>query len=176
MDAMNHTDWRFTLLTAGGTLDKIYAPGKGVRDTHVGAPVAPAILLTRLYNDGRIFDHRVIFRLDSLDIKDADRRVICEYAHGTRTSHVLITHGTDSMVETAQALKADGRLHDKRIVLVGASEPAFGKESDTEFRLGFALAVLMMSSEPGVIIAMDGIHTDPDNCRKGDAGVFRSFS
>ncbi len=173
---MNYTKWRLTLLTTGGTIDKIYGIGKGVQDLHIGAPVAPDILKKRLYNDDRIFDYRVVCRKDSLEMDESDRRDICEYAHGTRTRHVLITHGTDTMVETAQALKADLRLRDKRIVLVGASQPACMRESDAEWRLGYALAVLMMSSEPGVIIAMDGIHEDPDNCRKNDAGVFRSFS
>lgn len=173
---MNYTDWRFTLLTTGGTFDKDYAVGLGVQDLHIGDPVAPAILQKMFHNDDRIFDHQEVFRKDSMDIIDSDRELIREYARHARTNHVLITHGTDTMVKTAQALKADARLRDKRIVLVGSSKPARWGKSDAPRCLAFALAVLMMSSEPGVIIAMDGIHDDPDNCRKNEAGVFRSFS
>lgn len=177
---MNYNDWRFTLLTTGGTIDKYYAVGLGVQDLHIGDPVAPAILKKIFHNDDRIFDHQEVLRKDSTDITDADRNLICETVGWTKTNHVLITHGTDTMVETAQALKADPRLRDKRIVLVGSSKPArwggWGEEPDAPWRLSYALAVLMISSAPGVIIAMDGIHDDPDNCRKSEAGIFRFLS
>lgn len=166
----------FSLITTGGTIDKVYGTGLGVRDLHIGDPVTPNIL--RKYFGVFHFDHREACRKDSLEMTEADRRYVCELAFWDHSEEqrILITHGTDSMVETAKALINDSALERKRIVLVGASQPACMTESDAIARIGFALGVLLTSSQPGVIIAMDGIHTDPHYCKKNEKGVFRSFT
>jgi L-asparaginase len=170
MDSIPH----FTLITAGGTIDKVYGRGRGVRDWHIGNPVAPGIL-RRMLNINS-FTHSIACRRDSLDMNEANRRAICRRVQSSGPDHILITHGTDTMVETAQMLKQSLGVSWKRVVLVGSSQPVFGKDSDAEFRLGYALCAMMMSYEPGVIIAMDDIHSDPDKVTKGEDGIFRSFS
>ena len=166
----------FALITTGGTIDKVYGTGLGVQDLHIGEPVTPEIL--RQMFGVFHFDHREALRKDSLEITEADRRLICEMAFWNRNEEerILITHGTDTMIETAKSLSEDSALSQKRIVLVGASQPACMRDSDALARIGFALGVLLTSSKPGVIIAMDGIHSDPYNCRKTEEGIFRSFS
>jgi L-asparaginase len=164
----------FTLITAGGTIDKVYGAGLGVRDLHIGDPVAPKILKQMLHVGN--FNHFEACRKDSLDVDETDRRVICERILWTTDNHILISHGTDTMVETAQMIKKRLGVSWKRVVLFGASQPASMVESDAAARLGYALCALMTSSEPGVIIAMDGIHTNLDQCQKNEAGIFCSIS
>ncbi len=164
----------FTLITAGGTIDKVYGTGLGVRDLHIGDPVVPKMLKQMLHVGG--FSHFEACRKDSLDMDETDRRVICERILWTKDNHILISHGSDTMVETAQMIKKSLGISWKRVVLFGASQPASTIGSDAAARLGYALCALTISSEPGVIIAMDGIHGDPYNCRKTEEGVFCSFS
>ncbi|MCW1888468.1 MAG: asparaginase [Candidatus Moranbacteria bacterium] len=166
----------FTLITAGGTIDKVYGTGLGVHDLHVGEPVAPEIL-RKMFGVFR-FSHREALRKDSLEMTEADRRLICEMAFWDHDEEqrILITHGTDTMIETAKALAQDKALSEKRIVFIGASQPACMRDSDAPARIGFGLGVLLTSRKPGVIIAMDGIHTDPDYCQKNEDGIFRSYS
>ena len=170
---MDYHDFKFTLITTGGTIDKIYGTGLGIQDLHIGDPVAPTIL-KRMLNIHQ-FNHFEACRKDSLEMDDSDRWVICEYVCCAKTDNILITHGTDTMVETAKMIKEHLGVSWKRVVLVGASQPASMVGSDASARIGYALAVLMMSSDPGIIIAMDGIHTNPDLCQKNDSGIFRSF-
>jgi L-asparaginase len=165
----------FTLITTGGTIDKVYGTGLNVRDLHIGNPVVPEILRDILHMP--CAHHIELFRKDSLDITSDDRSKICQAVKEGSSKLYLITHGTDTMIETARIIKENLGLDDckdKRVVLVGSSQPACMGESDALARIGFALGVLFSSSEPGVIIAMDGIHTDPETCKKWDDGIFRS--
>ncbi len=89
---------------------------------------------------------------DSLDMDDIDREIICQSAQSCEASKILITHGTDSMIETAQKLSS---ITDKTIVLTGAMIPYAFKNSDSLFNLGTAVGALL-SLEEGVYIAMNG--------------------
>jgi L-asparaginase len=165
----------FTLITTGGTIDKVYGTGLNVRDLHIGNPVVPEILRDILHIP--CTHHIELFRKDSLDITSDDRSKICQAVKKGSSKLYLITHGTDTVLETAQIIKENldlGDCKDKRVVLVGSSQPASMVNSDALARIGFALGVLLNSPEPGVIIAMDGIHTDLETCRKGEDGIFRS--
>lgn len=165
----------FTLITTGGTIDKVYGSGLGVRDLHIGDPVTPAILRDILHVPCNL--HIELFRKDSLDITSDDRGKICRAVKKSKANLCLITHGTDTMFETARTIRGISDLagyRDKRVVLVGASQPACMRDSDAIARISFAVGVLLSSFKPAVIVAMDGVHTDLINGKKGEDGIFRS--
>ncbi len=146
------------IITTGGTIDKIYFDAKS--DYQVGDPVIGELLDSM----GVQFPYTVesAMRKDSLDMTDEDRQLIRASASNCNERHVLITHGTDGMVATGQALKG---IADKVIVLTGALQHAAFKSSDAIFNIGCALGALQ-GAEPGVYIAMNGRLFDVDKVRK----------
>jgi L-asparaginase len=116
-------------------------------------------------------DVRQLLMIDSLDMTEADRRAIADACLASTESRIVITHGTDTMVETAKTLAAvmEGP---KTIVLTGAMVPyAFGS-SDGLFNLGSALSCAEVLP-PGIYIAMNGQHFPWDRVRKNrETGVF----
>ena len=112
-----------------------------------------------------------LLMIDSLDMTDADRTRVVERCRSCDEARVVVTHGTDTMVETAGALAA-ASLHHKTIVLTGAMIPyAFGS-SDGLFNLGSALSFAQVLP-PGVYVAMNGQYFHWDDVKKNrDAGVF----
>ncbi|HIY71266.1 MAG TPA: asparaginase, partial [Candidatus Luteimonas excrementigallinarum] len=123
------------IVTTGGTIDKVYFDDKS--DFQVGEPQIGQILQEL----GVAFRFRVIpiLRKDSLHLNDGDRELIRATIAAQSSRHVLITHGTDSMVETARALES---LADKTIVLTGALNPARYRGSDAEFNIGTAVGAV----------------------------------
>jgi L-asparaginase len=101
-------------------------------------------------------------RKDSLDMDDADRGLVREAVERAPDRHILITHGTDTMIETGKALIG---IPGKCIVLTGAMEPANFKSSDAVFNLGVAIGALNTLPD-GVYIAMNGRIFDPRKSRK----------
>ena len=146
------------IVTTGGTIDKIYFDDKS--DFQVGDPQIGRILDEL----GVAFRFNVIpiLRKDSLHITDADRALLRSTIAAQDAAHVLVTHGTDSMVETARVL-AD--IPGKTIVLTGALNPARFRGSDAEFNVGTAVGAVQ-SLPPGVYIAMNGRIWDPATVRK----------
>jgi len=108
---------------------------------------------------------RTLMMVDSLEITDLDRENIANNCRGIETDQILITHGTDTMVKTAEYLaKAD--IVGKTIVITGAMIPyAFGSSSDGFFNLGSALA-FVQALPPGVYVAMNGRYYTWDGVRK----------
>jgi L-asparaginase len=156
-----------TIVTTGGTIDKIYFDAKS--DYQIGAPQIGDIL-TQLGVDFR-FEVISILRKDSLDISDEDRRLIRSTIEAQPHRHVLVTHGTDSMVETARMLEG---LEGKTIVLTGALNPARFPGSDAVFNIGCAVGAVQSLGD-GVWIAMNGRIWDPKRVRKNrDANRFES--
>jgi L-asparaginase len=149
------------IVSTGGTIDKVYFDDKS--DYQVGEPQIGNILREL----GVVFRFTVIpaLRKDSLHINDDDRAMLRTLIAAQPHRHVLITHGTDSMVETAKVL-AD--LDDKTIVLTGALNPARFRGSDAEFNVGCAVGAVQ-SLAPGVYIAMNGRVWDPRKVRKNVA-------
>jgi L-asparaginase len=99
---------------------------------------------------------------DSLDMTDEDRRLIFHRISSDDHRHIVLTHGTDTMIQTAKTLKT---IPGKVIVLTGAMEPARFKYSDAVFNIGGAVAAVQIL-QPGVYIAMNGRIFDPDRVRK----------
>lgn len=136
------------VLTTGGTLDKVYFDAKS--EYEVGEPALPHV-----FNEcGVMLRWRIdpLFRKDSLDMDDADRKMIRRACEEAPERMILITHGTDTMCETARALEGIGG---KTIVLTGALAPAHFRVTDAVFNMGLALGAVQ-SKPPGVYIAMNG--------------------
>jgi L-asparaginase len=146
------------IISTGGTIDKIYFDAKN--DYQVGEP-AIGELLQRI-NPDFSFTIEPVLRKDSLDITDADRASIRQAVQASGAERVLITHGTDSMVATANTLQG---IEGKCIVLTGAMLPAAFSASDALFNIGCAIGALQCCS-PGVYIAMNGHVLAADNAIK----------
>jgi L-asparaginase len=159
------------LLVTGGTFDKEYNELTGAlffRDTHV-----PEMLrLGRCHVDVSI---QALMMVDSLDMNDEDRARIAEACRRASESTIVVTHGTDTMVETARTLAAAFPPGvGKTIVLTGAMVPyAFGS-SDGLFNLGSALSFAQVLSA-GVYVAMNGRYFAWDRVRKDrESGTFEA--
>ncbi|GAY22489.1 MULTISPECIES: asparaginase domain-containing protein [Sphingobium] len=136
------------VLTTGGTIDKIYFDA--LSDYQVGETVVAKLLdIARVKRPFRIEE---VVRKDSLELDDADRALIRDRVAAASESHIVITHGTDTMTETAKLLSA---IAGKTVVLVGALAPARFGESDASFNLGMAFATVQLAA-PGVYITMSG--------------------
>jgi L-asparaginase len=158
------------IFVTGGTFDKEYNELNGslfFKDTHL-----PEMLrLGRSRVDVAI---DTLMMIDSLEMTDADRALIVGRCREAGETRILITHGTDTMVETAAALAASA-VPDKTIVLTGAMIPyAFGS-SDGLFNLGSALS-FVQALPAGVYIAMNGRCFEWDRVRKNrDTGTFEDI-
>ena len=156
------------ILVTGGTFDKQYDEITGTlffRETHL-----PEML--RLGRCRVPVAIETVMLIDSLQMSDDQRRRILERCRTCEERHIVITHGTDTMVETAAVLGAAGL--EKTIVLTGAMVPyAFGS-SDGLFNLGSALS-FVQTLPAGVYVAMNGTHFPWDRVRKNrEVGVFES--
>jgi L-asparaginase len=146
------------IITTGGTIDKTYFDDKS--DYQIGEPQISQIL--HAMHVAFEFEVSALMRKDSLHIEDEDRNLIRDAVAASDARHVLITHGTDSMVETASVLKD---IPEKTIVLTGALNPARFRDSDAIFNIGCAVGAVQ-SLPPGVYIAMNGTIWDPAQVRK----------
>lgn len=159
---------RLLIITTGGTIDKIYFDD--MSDYQVGEPQISLIL--KAMNVGFRFDVIPLLRKDSLHLDDKDRRLVRDTIAGNDCQHVLITHGTDTMVETARAL---AEIKNKTMVLTGALKPARFRDSDAVFNIGCAVGSVQCLPA-GVYISMNGRIWDPATVRKNrSANRFEQF-
>ena len=159
------------ILVTGGTFDKEYDELRGTlafKDTHV------AEMLRRGRSRVEVAVETVMM-IDSLDMTGEDRARIVARCVSASEPRIVITHGTDTMVETAATLAASAPLAGKTIVLTGAMVPyAFGS-SDGLFNLGSALSFAQVLA-PGVYVAMNGRWFGWDRVRKNrESGVFEAL-
>ena len=156
-------------VTTGGTIDKIYFDE--MSQFEVGESQVKHILTEGLVS----FDYDTVslFQKDSLELTDDDREELREYVENDDASLYVISHGTDTMVETANALS---EIPGKTIVLTGALSPARFKTTDAIFNVGMAVAAVQ-SVEPGVYIAMSGQVFEAGKVRKNrEANCFEEIS
>lgn len=149
---------RLNILTTGGTIDKIYYDDKS--DYQIGEPEIARIL--KAMNVAFDWEIRALMRKDSLHLDDDDRALIRQAVKTSADTHFLITHGTDTMVETAAAL---GEVGERVIVMTGALNPARFIDSDAVFNIGCAVGAVQ-ALPPGVWIVMNGRVWKPENVRK----------
>ncbi|MEH6563101.1 MAG: asparaginase domain-containing protein [Marinobacter sp.] len=136
------------IFTTGGTIDKVYFDANS--EFEIAESLVPELLAESNIHNG--YSLQGLLRKDSLEMTDEDRVLVREAVSACDSTRILITHGTDTMAETAQALSS---LRDKTIVLTGAMQPARMRRSDAVFNIGFAWAAVQLLP-PGVYIAMNG--------------------
>jgi L-asparaginase len=144
--------------TTGGTIDKVYFDARSAYQ--VGEPQ----VLEILKDHNVAFEYAVvsILQKDSLEMTDADRQTLRAAVAGDAATRVVITHGTDTMVESAKALLG---IEGKTIVFTGALEPARSRYTDAIFNVGGAI-LAVQTLPPGVYIAMSGQVYAADRVRK----------
>ena len=145
-------------ITTGGTIDKVYFDDLSqyeVGESHV----------EHMLKDGLVqFDYDVVplLQKDSLEMAPEDRKKLREFIEKDDASHYVVTHGTDTMPETAEVLLG---LEGKTIVLTGALSPARFRSTDADFNVGMAVAAVQVAA-PGVYIAMSGQVFEAGKVRK----------
>jgi len=147
------------LIVTGGTLDKRYNELTGdlfFPETHLSAMLAQARCTLDI-------ELEILMLKDSLDMKAADRKRMSQSCLSTNKQQIVITHGTDTMVESAAYLAT--QIKDKTLVLVGAMIPYTMSHSDALFNLGCALTAVQLLPA-GVYIVMNGKVFDYDKVRK----------
>ncbi|MCB0706230.1 MAG: asparaginase [Saprospiraceae bacterium] len=160
------------VFVTGGTFDKEYnylSGGLFFEDTHI----------PKMLERGRCtlpINIKTLMMVDSLEMTESDREIIAHNCRRSESSQILITHGTDRVVETANFL-ASQQIEGKTIVLTGAMIPyAFGTSSDGFFNLGSALAFVQILS-PGVYVSMNGQCFPWDQVRKNTkTGYFEELN
>jgi L-asparaginase len=149
---------QFVIFTTGGTIDKVYFDAKGGYE--VGASMVRSILA-----HGRVDEHVKVLELlrkDSLEMTDTDRLSIRDAVANWEGTRVIVTHGTDTMLETARVLSD---VHEKTIVLTGALQPGRFVDSDAPFNLGMAVAAVQ-TLDFGVYVVANGRVFAADRVRK----------
>ena len=158
------------IFITGGTFDKEYNELTGqlyFKDTHLHE----LLEMGRNRVDAEI---RTLMVIDSLEMTDGDRELIAHQCNHCEETSIVITHGTDTMTETAKYLAE--KVTNKTIVLTGAMIPIKFGSSDGLFNLGSALAFSQTLS-PGVYVAMNGRYFHWDNVRKNkETGVFEELN
>jgi L-asparaginase len=149
------------IFTTGGTFDKIYFDA--MSEFKIGEPIIGSLLEEANVS----FEYRIdsLLQKDSLDMDDADREIIRNAVKAAKEDRIMITHGTDSMVDTARVLMD---IPDKTIVLFGAMQPARMRYSDAMYNLGVASAAVQLLAA-GVHLAMNGLIFDPGKVAKNRA-------
>ena len=146
------------IFTTGGTLDKVYFDAAS--EFQVGDPGIVELLAEA--NVTVPYAIESLLRKDSLDLTDEDRELIRHRVEDAAEERIVITHGTDTMVETARRLiGVDG----KTIVLTGSMQPARLRVSDAAFNVGCAITAVQLL-DPGVYLVMNGRVHDPRTTRK----------
>ena len=149
---------RLHIITTGGTIDKVYFDAQS--EYEVGSPQVLEIL--REANVTVEHTLESVLRKDSLELTDADRQLIRRRVEAAPCDRVLITHGTDTMVETALALSS---VTGKTVVLTGSLQPARFRNTDAVFNVGVAVGAVQCLP-PGTYLAMNGRVFDPRRVRK----------
>lgn len=157
------------ILVTGGTFDKEYNELEGTlffKETHLRE-------MLKLARSKLKVDISTLMMIDSLDMTEAERKIILERCKKTKEDKILITHGTDTMIETAKVLARS--IKNKTIVLTGAMIPYKFGSSDGLFNLGSALAFVQTLPQ-GVYISMNGKYFRWDNIKKNkQTGIFEEI-
>jgi L-asparaginase len=151
------------IFTTGGTFDKVYFDA--LSEFHIGDPMAGPLLEEA--NVTFAYSVESLLKKDSLEISKEERELIRSRVEHVSESMILITHGTDTMVDTAKSLQG---IEDKTVVLFGAMQPARMRYSDAMFNLGIASAAVQILPA-GIYIAMNGQIFAPDEVSKNRAGA-----
>jgi L-asparaginase len=159
---------KIKFFTVGGTIDKVYFDMKSTYE------VGESLLEDILKDSNVTFEYEIepVLRKDSLDMTDEDREAVFKKISSDNHRFIVVTHGTDTIIETARRLEA---TENKVIVLTGSMEPARFRSSDAVFNIGSAIAAVQ-ALKPGVYIVMNGRIFDPDKVYKNvELGRFENI-
>jgi len=151
------------IFCTGGTIDKVYFDA--LSEYQIGDPVVNNILKEALANFS--FEISSILKKDSLEITDEDRDLIHAQVSAESSENILITHGTDTMINTARRLED---IKNKTIVLTGAMQPARFRNTDAIFNIGYAISAAQHLPH-GIYLAMNGQIFTPDAVQKNRAAA-----
>ncbi|MBN2281003.1 MAG: asparaginase [Candidatus Marinimicrobia bacterium] len=160
---------KIRVIAVGGTIDKVYFDAKS--EFQVGEPQIKEVF----ENANVTFKYNLVALIakDSLDMTDHDRQIIHDYISNCQENLILLTHGTDTMTETARYLSD---IQNKTIVLTGAMQPARMRDSDAVFNIGTAVGALQCLP-PGTYVAMNGQVFKSENVQKNvEAGKFEKIN
>jgi L-asparaginase len=153
---------KIRIFTTGGTIDKIYFDR--MNEFQVGEPQIGEVL--REAGVAFAYEIESLLRKDSLDLTGDDRALIRQAVAGAAERHILVTHGTDTMIETALALQG---IAGKTIVLTGALQPARFRQTDAVFNIAAAAIAVQLLPE-GAWVVMNGRVFAPEKVRKNREG------
>ena len=158
MERQASKNMKIKILTTGGTIDKVYFDAKS--EYEVGPPQIVEILQEAHVT----LDYAIesVFSKDSLDMTEEDRHSLRRRVAADPCQRIVITHGTDTMIQTALNLRG---IPEKTIVLTGSMQPARFKVTDAVFNIGTAIGAVQ-SLPPGIYLAMNGRVFDPAQVRK----------
>ena len=149
---------KIAIFTTGGTIDKVYFDAKS--EFEVGEPqIEEMLTVANVTVEYQIIP---VIRKDSLDMTDEDRALLKKGITECDADEIIVTHGTDTMIESALSL---GKIGNKTIVFTGSMQPARLKNSDAAFNVAGAMFAVQLLN-PGVYIAMNGRVFDPAKSRK----------
>lgn len=154
-------------IQTGGTIDKDYPKTVKAYAFEI-TTAASGNILERIQPD---FEYKIVtlFRKDSQDVSETDRKKITSFCSKTKFKKIVITHGTDTIIKTAQSLTS---IKDKTIILTGSFKPERFKNSDADFNLGFAIGSLNHTKN-GIYIALQGKLYEADNVFRNKKGEFK---
>lgn len=142
----------------GGTIDKVYFDARS--EYQIGKPQVEEILKSS--NVAFEYEVESVLQKDSLEMTEADRAIIRQTIEKDVCERIVITHGTDTMVETAKSLLG---IESKTVVLTGAMEPARSRYTDAIFNVGCAVGAVQ-NLPAGIYIVMNGCVYEADNAQK----------
>jgi len=158
---------KILLIQTGGTIDKDYPKSTGAYAFEIMEPAFVKIVAKTKFSQP--YEVISFCKKDSQDISESDRVALRKLIEAREEKNILITHGTDTMINTAKALQ---NIVSKTIILTGSHLPATFKETDADFQLGFAIAAMQLASE-GCFIAMNGQLIPAKNCQRNlETGQF----
>lgn len=160
------TEEHIHFITTGGTIDKDYETERGTRDFTIGKPAVERVLESLTPPPNFDYDVESVLQKDSLELDDNDRSAIAAACADAPSTRIVVTHGTDTMAETARELPDE-----RTIVLTGAARPQQMRDSDAEFNLGTAIGAVQ-TLDPGTYIAMSGRVYPHETVTKTDTGQF----
>lgn len=158
---------KIKVFTAGGTIDKMYSEEKGTLNFSFGKQAVKELSENKVKLNFE-YDIERLLAKDSLEMTDEDRQLIKKACEGTIADKILITHGTDTMVDTARVLSV---ITNKVIIITGASQPYKFRESDAEFNVGVAIGALNVLDK-GIYVSMNGRVYQWDKVEKRSDGWF----
>ena len=148
---------KFLCIQTGGTIDKDYPKNKNGWAFEIGAPSITSILDKIPTNHS--FEVKELFKKDSQEINEIDRKNLYNFCKSTSYTKIIVTHGTDTLFETAKYLS---KINNKTIIISGAFLPSKFKDSDADFNIGMSISGLQTLSN-GVFICINGLIDKHDN-------------